>query len=96
MTDCPHEHEPDTGPQTFRDHIREETDGGRSIARFLTNAMFDKDWCALNRLSPESARRFYGSIWDIFRIKMEKSNGRRLFKGIQLVEERTSADADRA
>ena len=44
-----------------------------------------KDWCALNRFSPESARRFYGSIWDIFRIKMEKSNGRRLFKGIQLL-----------
>ena len=54
------------------------------------------DWCALNRISPESARRFYGSIWDIFRIKMGKSNGRRLFKGIRLVEERTSADADRA
>ena len=44
MTDCPHEHEPDTGRQTFRDIIREETDGGRSIARFLTNAMFDKDF----------------------------------------------------
>ena len=41
-----------------------------------------KDWCVFNRFSPESARRFYGSIWDIFRIKMEKSNGRRLFKGI--------------
>ena len=44
MTQCPHEHEPDTGRQTFRDIIREETDGGRSIARFLTNAMFDKDY----------------------------------------------------
>ena len=55
-----------------------------------------KDWCVFNRFSPESARRFYGSIWDIFRIKMEKSNGRRLFKGIRLVEERMSADADRA
>ena len=63
-----------------------------------------KDWCVFNRINPESARRFYGSIWDIFRIKMGKSNGRRLFKarpvldtgGIRLVEERTSADADRA
>ena len=44
MTQYPHEHEPDTGRQTFRDIIREETDGGRSIARFLTNAMFDKDF----------------------------------------------------
>ncbi len=26
MTDCPHEHEPDTGLQTFRDIIREEFD----------------------------------------------------------------------
>ena len=39
-----------------------------------------KVWCVFNRFSPESARRFYGSIWDIFRIKMGKSNGRRLFK----------------
>ena len=42
MTDCPHEHEPDTGRQTFRDIIREETDGGRDLVRFLTNAMFDE------------------------------------------------------
>jgi hypothetical protein len=26
MTDCPHEHEPDTGLQTFKDIIREEFD----------------------------------------------------------------------
>ena len=44
MTDCPHEHEPDTGRQTFRDIIREETDGGRDLVRFFTNAMFDKDF----------------------------------------------------
>ena len=30
MPDCPHEHEPDTGLQTFRAIIREETDGGHS------------------------------------------------------------------
>ena len=46
-----------------------------------------KDWRVFNRISPDSARRFYGSIWDIFRIKMEKSNGRRLFKGIRLISE---------
>ena len=26
MTDCPHEHEPDTGLQTFKDIVREEFD----------------------------------------------------------------------
>ena len=44
-----------------------------------------KDWCVFNRFRPESARRFYGSIWDIFRIKTVRSHGRRLFKGIQLL-----------
>ena len=24
-----------------------------------------KDWCIFNRFSPESARRFYGSIWEV-------------------------------
>ena len=181
MTDCPHEHEPDTGLQTFKDIVREEFDGGRDLVRFFTNAMsherymfkdepwnymytvysktledhtfatdghdpfiydsdtgryvpaddrlrpfladymkhewsparidliltwyrdrsprfwdpppldrtvlYDayKDWCVFNRFSPESARRFYGSIWDIFRIKTYRSHGRRLFKGIQLL-----------
>ena len=42
MTDCPHEHQPDTGFQTFRDIIREETDGGRGLVRFFTNAMSDE------------------------------------------------------
>ena len=44
-----------------------------------------KDWCALNRLNPVSARRFYSSIWEIFRIKTDRSHGRRLFKSIQLL-----------
>ena len=44
-----------------------------------------KDWCVFNRFRPESARRFYGSIGDIFRIKTDRSHGRRLFKGIQLL-----------
>ena len=41
MTDCPHEHKPDAGLQTFRDHINEVTDGGRTIRQFYLNAMFD-------------------------------------------------------
>ena len=52
-----------------------------------------KDWCASNRVDQVSARRLYKCIWDIFRIDMEKSNGRRLFKGIRLVDERAAADA---
>ena len=42
MTDCPHEHQPDTGFQDFRNIIREETDGGRDLVRFFTNAMSDE------------------------------------------------------
>ena len=41
MTDCPHEHQPDAGLQKFRDIVREETDGGRDLVRFFTNAMTD-------------------------------------------------------
>ena len=44
-----------------------------------------KDWCVFNRFSPDSARRLYSSIWDVFRIKTDRSHGRRLFKGIQLL-----------
>ena len=44
-----------------------------------------KDWCALNRITPVSPRRLYSSIWEIFRIKTDRSHGRRLFKGIQLL-----------
>ena len=55
-----------------------------------------KDWCIFNRFSPESARRFYGSIWDVSsQSKRTKANGRRLFKarpvldtgGIRLIPE---------
>ena len=42
MSDCPHEHEHDTGFQDFRNIIREETDGGRDLVRFFTNAMSDE------------------------------------------------------
>ena len=39
MSDCPHIHIQDSGLQVFRDIIREETDGGRTIVRFLKGAM---------------------------------------------------------
>ena len=38
MSDCPHKHIQDSGLQAFREIIREETDGGRDIARFLMGA----------------------------------------------------------
>ena len=38
MSDCPHIHIQDSGLQAFRDIIREETDGGRDIVRFLKGA----------------------------------------------------------
>ena len=39
MPDCPHIHIQDSGLQAFKDIILEETDGGRTIARFLNNTM---------------------------------------------------------
>ena len=39
-----------------------------------------KDWCIFNRLSPDSARRLYSSVWEILRVKTHKTHGRRLFK----------------
>ena len=39
MSDCPHIHIQDSGLQAFRDIIHEETDGGRTIVRFLNQAM---------------------------------------------------------
>ena len=44
MTDRPQVHEEDTGAQTFRDIIREETNGGRDLVRFYLNAMTDPDF----------------------------------------------------
>ena len=49
-----------------------------------------KDWCVFNRLSPVRAHDLYNSVWEIFRIKTHKTNGRRILQGIQLVKE----DAD--
>ena len=42
------------------------------------------------------APRFYNSIWDIFRVKAQKSNGRGLFSGVQLIPEAVSTGAKRA
>ena len=39
MPDCPHIHIQDSGLQAFKDIILEETDGGRTIARFLNRAV---------------------------------------------------------
>ena len=39
MSDCPHIHIQDSGLQAFREIIREETDGGRDIVRFLKGAI---------------------------------------------------------
>ena len=55
-----------------------------------------KDWCVFNRITPVSARRLYNSVWEIFRVKMNRSNGRRVLRGLQLVDETTPTDADRA
>ena len=55
-----------------------------------------KGWCALNRVNPVSARRLYGSIWEIFRVETQKSHGRRLFRGIQLTDEAAPTGAQGA
>ena len=55
-----------------------------------------KDWCALNRLNPVGAHRLYTSVHDIFRIDTHNTNGRRVFKGIQLVPEAVSTGAESA
>ena len=62
----------------------EESSPYEEIDRTVLYAAY-KDWCVFNRNNPVSARRLYSSIWDVFRIKMDRSHGRRLFKGIQLL-----------
>ena len=49
-----------------------------------------KTWCDVHRFSPVSARRFYGSVWDVFRVETFKTSHSRLFKGIRLVPETLS------
>ncbi len=50
-----------------------------------------KDWCALSRLNPVSARRLYKSVWEIFRVDTHKRRDRRVFQGLKLVSENANS-----
>ena len=65
-------------------------DGRAMLSNLLSNSMKHG---ALDRFSPISARRFHNSVWEIFRVDTHNTNGRRLFRGIQLVTETTQAGA---
>ena len=52
------------------------------LSNLLSNSMKHG---ALDRFSPISARRFHNSVWEIFRVDTHNTNGRRLFRGIQLL-----------
>ena len=80
MTDCPHIHQPDTGLNDS------------NLDRTELYAAY-KDWCLLNRINPVGAHRLYKFVWEIFRVETRNTNGRRLFRGIQLVTETTQAGA---
>ena len=55
-----------------------------------------KDWCVFNRTNPVSPRRLYKSVWEIFRVDTHNTNGRRLFRGVQLIPEAVPTGADSA
>ena len=63
MSDCPHIHIQDSGLQAFREIIHEETDGGRSIARFLNDAVEGRlpDFEPQHRLKAAKMLKEYGS-----------------------------------
>ena len=63
MPDCPHIHAQDSGLQAFRAFIREETDDGQTIARFLIDAMEGRlpDFKGHHRLEAAKMLRDYGS-----------------------------------
>ena len=63
MPDCPHIHVQDSGLQAFRAFIREETDGGQTIGRFLIDAMEGRlpDFKGHHRLEAAKMLRDYGS-----------------------------------
>ena len=50
--------------------------------------------CDVHRFSPVSAPRFYGSVWDVFRVEKFRTSRSRLFKGIRLVPETTPEGAE--
>ena len=63
MPDCPHIHIQDSGLQAFRAFIREETDDGQTIGRFLIDAMEGRlpDFKGHHRLEAAKMLRDYGS-----------------------------------
>ena len=63
MSDCPHIHIQDSGLQAFREIISEETDGGRTIARFLNDAVEGRlpDFEPQHRLKAAKMLKEYGS-----------------------------------
>ena len=63
MPDCPHIHVQDSGLQAFRAFIREETDDGQTIGRFLIDAMEGRlpDFKGHHRLEAAKMLRDYGS-----------------------------------
>ena len=63
MPDCPHIHVQDSGLQAFREFIREETDGGQTIGRFLIDAMEGSlpDFKGNHRLEAARMLTDYGS-----------------------------------
>ena len=63
MPDCPHIHIQDSGLQAFREIISEETDGGRTIARFLNDAVEGRlpDFEPQHRLKAAKMLKEYGS-----------------------------------
>ena len=63
MPDCPHIHIQDSGLQAFREIIREETGNGRTIARFLNDAVEGRltDFKPQHRLEAAKMLRKYGS-----------------------------------
>ena len=50
----------------------EESSPYEEIDRTVLYAAY-KDWCVFNRNNPVSARRLYKSVWEIFRVKMNRS-----------------------
>ena len=63
MSDCPHIHIQDSGLQAFREIIHEETEGGRTIARFLNDAVEGRlpDFEPQHRLKAAKMLKEYGS-----------------------------------
>ena len=63
MPDCPHIHVQDSGLQAFREFIREETDGGQTIGRFLIDAVEGRlpNFKPQHQLEAAKMLRDYGS-----------------------------------